>query len=60
MPKCQNEAAYRYTWAGQDESYICEEHVRQLKGICEAMGYYCQTIPYEGVEQCRQNVKEGK
>ena len=61
MAQCPNLAAYRYTWAGQDESVICEEHEKQLKGIADAMGYHCQTIPIDGQlpQQCRQIIKDG-
>ncbi len=63
MTQCPNKAAYRYTWAGQDESFVCEEHEMQIKGIADALGYHCQTIPIIGYElleeQCRQQVKDG-
>jgi len=56
--KCSKIAVYRFTWPGQDESYICEEHEPQLKGIANAMGFHCQTIDYMGHEECRQQMKE--
>jgi len=43
--KCQNKAAYRYTWAGRDEAICCEKHAIGIKRIGEAMGYYIQLIP---------------
>ena len=43
--ECPNEAAYKYTWPGQDESVICEEHVGKLRGIALAMGLYIQVRP---------------
>ena len=44
QPTCDNDADYRYTWAGRDESFICEAHARWFRDTCEAMGYYCQLI----------------
>ena len=48
-PACANPPAYRFTWAGQDEAAICEEHAAKLRSICAAMGYYCQLIPLDGM-----------
>jgi len=44
---CDQLAAYRFTWPGQDEAGICEGHVGTLRSICNAMGMYCQIIPLE-------------
>ncbi len=49
-PACENPPAYRFTWAGQDEAAICEEHGRKLAGLAAAMGYYCQLIPLAAPE----------
>lgn len=43
-PKCDEYAAYRYTWAGHDESFICQARAARLQNVAEAMGYYCQLI----------------
>ncbi len=61
MAKCPNQAFYRFTWPGSDESYICTEHVNQLKGVASAMGMYLQIIPLSHDEQaqhtCNQEVR---
>lgn len=44
-PKCDEYAAYRYTWAGQDESFACESHAARLQKVASVMGYYVQLIP---------------
>ena len=49
-PACANPPAYRFTWAGQDEAAICEEHAAKLRNISAAMGYYCQLIPLAAPE----------
>jgi hypothetical protein len=41
---CDNLAKYRYTWPGQDEALICEEHVGKLRGVASALGLYLQII----------------
>lgn len=43
--KCTQEAAYRYTWPGRDESYICDKCSAKLLAIATAMGFYVQLIP---------------
>jgi hypothetical protein len=43
--QCENDAAYRFTWPGSDESVICEEHVGKLRGVANAMGFYIQIRP---------------
>lgn len=52
---CAARAAYRYTWPGRDESFICEEHAAKLRAVAEAMGLHLQLIPAQG-EGCRQQV----
>jgi len=42
---CQNQAEYRYTWPGKDESLICEDHAISLKDVANALGVYLQIIP---------------
>jgi len=41
---CKNQASYKFTWPGEDESLICEKHVEKLKGISKAMGFHLQII----------------
>ena len=59
---CSEPAAYRFTWPGHDESFVCEAHSRQLKGIAEAMGMHLQVVgvPITGTaedEKCRQKLR---
>jgi hypothetical protein len=53
---CAEKAAYRFTWPGKDESFICEKHSQKLKTVADAMGLYIQLIPLEDnqEEMCRQ------
>lgn len=37
---CENEAAYRFTWPGQDEAGVCETHAENLRSIADAEGLY--------------------
>ena len=46
---CTESAEYRYTWPGQDESYICGIHAIKLTNIANAMGLHLQLIPLEDV-----------
>lgn len=46
---CQEQAAYRFTWPGKDESFICEKHVGKLREVAEALGLYVQIIELPGV-----------
>jgi hypothetical protein len=43
--KCQNPPAYRYTWPGGNEKFICAIHAVQLQNIVIAMGLRVQMIP---------------
>lgn len=43
---CQNPAGYRFTWPGQDEAFICQDHVAWLKKIAAAMSLHLQVIPF--------------
>ena len=56
--QCPNKSKFRYTWAGRDESYACEDHAKQIQGLGNAMGYYVQMIPLEVEGQCRNQVKD--
>lgn len=57
---CLEVAGYRYTWPGQDESFICEVHVVQLRGVADAMGLHLQTIEVEADELVRCNQQVGQ
>ena len=39
---CDSKATYRFTWPGQDESFICEHHATWLKRVAKAMGLHLQ------------------
>ena len=43
--RCPNEAKYRFTWPGRDESYICEVHLPKLRAVAGAIGLPLQVIP---------------
>jgi hypothetical protein len=42
---CGEHAAFRYTWPGRDESFICVEHAATLQNVAQHMGLYVQLIP---------------
>ena len=54
---CGQDAAYRYTWPGHNEAFICERHSEKLRAIADAMGLPLQLIqvPPEGMF-CQQKV----
>jgi hypothetical protein len=56
--KCEKDAAFRYTWPGRDESFICTDHAPKLKAVASAMGLPLQLIPIddEGTVTWRQEV----
>lgn len=56
---CTEKAKYRFTWPGQDESFICEKHVGKLKTISAAMGFYLQIIPLTEEELGRDCQQKG-
>lgn len=42
---CTQTPMYRFTWAGQDEKYICLIHALTLIEIAKAIDYHIQLIP---------------
>lgn len=56
--KCGNKASHRFTWPGEDESFICGEHVPKLRAVADALGMHLQTIPLpdDTEETCQQAV----
>jgi hypothetical protein len=42
---CIEDAYYRYTWPGNDESFICKIHGKRITNISIAMGFHVQMIP---------------
>lgn len=53
--ECQNKSAYRFTWPGRDESFICTEHVGHLKAVANAMGWPLQIIELDDSQDQRPN-----
>jgi hypothetical protein len=44
---CDEIAAFRYTWPGQNEAFICPRHAVALLHIADAMGLHVQLIRLE-------------
>lgn len=42
---CPNKAAFRFVWAGRDESFICLEHSGMLCAVAHACSYDLRLIP---------------
>ncbi len=42
---CDKPAKYRFAWPGNDESFICDDHVDKLRGVAKVMGFHLQVIP---------------
>ena len=64
MIQCPHEAAFRYTWPGNDEALICSMHARRASKIAEAMGFHLQMIPLTkeallAGEKCHQKIEGG-
>ena len=56
---CPNDAVFRYTWPGRDESFICLEHSQGLRAVANALSLHLQLIPImPGLETCHQIVKK--
>ena len=51
---CGKDAAYRYTWPGRDEAFICEDHSGKLRAVANAMGLPLQMIPVKPEQMCCQ------
>lgn len=58
--RCEQKAVRRFTWPGQDESFICDEHLPKLQGVANAMGMHLQLIPLDDDTEatCQQRVRE--
>jgi hypothetical protein len=44
---CPNKAAYRYTWPGKDEEFICAPHARGISNLADIMSCHVQMIPLD-------------
>lgn len=42
--KCKEFPEFRYTWAGQDESFCCFRHGQGIRNVAQAIGYHIQLI----------------
>jgi hypothetical protein len=55
---CENKAAFRYTWPGKDESFVCSAHAMKLKWITDALQTHLQLVPVaKGQHDCKQQVE---
>lgn len=59
--QCTREAAFRYTWPGREESFICTDHAPKLQAVANAMGLPLQIIALDPAverdrEVCRQQM----
>lgn len=43
--QCEFTPAYRFTWPGKDEDYICMPHAIKAQNIARVMGFHLQLIP---------------
>ena len=55
MQTCENKSAFRYTWPGRDESFVCAGHSMKLQTVAAVIALPLQLIPHKG-ETCRQEV----
>lgn len=54
---CGEDAAYRYTWPGRDESFVCEDHAVFLRKVAAALGMHLQLIPIApNLSRCTQKL----
>lgn len=54
---CGADAAYRYTWPGRNEAFICAAHSQGLRAVASAMGLPLQMIAVEPEQHvCEQKV----
>lgn len=52
MPECNQQGcelpgAFRFTWPGEDEAFICVYHQGTAETVAEAMGCHVQFISLE-------------
>lgn len=57
---CKYQATHRFTWPGNDESFICRAHADWVRQVATAMGMHLQLIPLDddADEMCRQKTDE--
>lgn len=47
---CPCVGAYRYTWPGRAEAFICGEHVPKLRAVAAALGLTLQIVALDASE----------
>jgi|GEM_PF-2924987 len=61
MSQCENRAAFRFTWPGRDESFICLADAVKLQAVADGISLPLQLIPVtDGAKICRQQVSGKK
>lgn len=58
--KCPNNANFRYTWPGKNESYCCRFHSIGIERVANAIGMYLQLIPLSSASKipCNSRVTQ--
>lgn len=52
--RCENPAAYRYTWPGKDEAVACVMHASGIATVAKAIGLHLQLIPLGFLDEPRE------
>ncbi len=52
---CKCPAAYRFTWPGDDEVGVCEDHAPKMRTIANAIGLHLQLIPILPATAAKEN-----
>jgi len=55
---CPHAAAYRFTWPGRDEAFICTEHFGELQAVANSIGCYVQIIPLDTPQEERPKCQQ--
>jgi len=60
MSQCPKPGAFKYTWPGRNESYICADHAEKLMAVASAMGLYLQIreVVEDEQWQCEQMIED--
>lgn len=53
-PPCQSPPAFRYTWPGRDEAFVCAVHAVGLSRVASGMGLRLQQIPLSWTEKAEE------
>lgn len=62
---CRDYAAYRYTWPGKYESFVCKAHAHSVVNVADAIGMALQLIEltqadHAGYEGAKSIEAQGK